>query len=97
VLVDVSDLYAKYITGCAVTREQPLKCQAHPVYREQTASVLKTLTPREEKPLYRRADRVRVAASGDGNTDGGGDPEDGHLHADILSLEETVRGVKAHS
>ena len=38
----------------------------------------------EKDPLYRRADRLGLAAGGDGHAGWGGHPEDGHLHADFL-------------
>src|ERR1700723_805686 len=44
----------------------------------------------EKDPLYGGADGLRVAASRYRDTSGRSNPEDGHLHADVLSLEETV-------
>src|ERR1700730_13517664 len=44
----------------------------------------------EKDPLYGRADCVRVAASGDGNTRGRGNPKSGSLHANLLPVEEAI-------
>ncbi|GLK56559.1 hypothetical protein GCM10008170_25780 [Methylopila capsulata] len=41
----------------------------------------------EEVQVYGRADLVRVEASRDGHACGRGDPEDGGLGADVLTLE----------
>src|ERR1700683_5368779 len=44
----------------------------------------------EEDSIQRGTDRLRAAASGDGDAGGRSDPEDGHFHTDVLSLEEAV-------
>jgi hypothetical protein len=41
----------------------------------------------EEVAVYGGADRVRAEAGGDGDAGGGGDPPDGCVGADVLSLE----------
>src|SRR6202453_452096 len=44
----------------------------------------------EKDSIQRGTDRLRIAASGDGDTGGRSNPEDGHLDADVLSMEEAV-------
>jgi hypothetical protein len=42
------------------------------------------------KKIHRGTDRYCLAAGGPGDTGGGGDPEDGHIHPDLLMAEEAV-------
>jgi hypothetical protein len=42
------------------------------------------------KKIHRGTDHYCLAAGGPGNTSRGGDPEDGHVHPDLLPAEEAV-------
>ena len=49
----------------------------------------------ETVPVYRAADCLCPAAGGAGDAGNGSHPQDGHQRADVLSLEEEVRGADA--
>src|SRR5271156_6245570 len=76
--------------GCAGTEVLPENWSKRSERKSGKMGGLKGGMSDEKDPLYGRADWLRIAASGDGNTGGRGDPEDGHLDADVLSMEEAV-------